>query len=200
METKKKLTKAEQGQATINNLLQIAQKAFSERGYRDTSMEEIVRLAGLTRGALYHHFSSKKALFLAVFENAQRMIADNILKAAQQASTPWEELLAGCYAFLETCIDPQIQQIVVIDAPAALGWKVWREYDEKHGMSQLIYSLNELTQHGIIQPLPVEALAHLLSGAMNEGVLWIAQAENQKQALEETYFTLEALLQSIRIQ
>lgn len=198
MTTGKKSLKIQQGEATVLDLVAVARQLFSARGYANVSTEEIVRTARVTRGALYHHFSSKSDLFLAVFEDAQREIAGRIHQAAVAAPDPWTGLLAGCRAFLETCIDPRFQQIVIIDAPAVLGWELWRHVDAGHGLVELKNGLAELMDAGLIKPQPLDALAHLLSGAMNEAGLWIAQSPRPAQALAEAVATLEALLQALR--
>tara|TARA_B100001123_G_C15263849_1_gene1007650 strand:- start:942 stop:1547 length:606 start_codon:yes stop_codon:yes gene_type:complete len=194
-----KTSKAEQREITTRRLVGIAREAFGERGYASVPTEEIVRLAGVTRGALYHHFRDKRDLFLAVFEDAQREIAERIATEADRASDPWDQLLAGCRAFLEACTDPRLQQIVVIDAPAVLGWDVWRQVDARNGLTQLKLGLSELQDAGVLETHSIDALAHLLSGAMNEAALWVAQSDDQESALEEAMETLATLLQSIRI-
>lgn len=124
----------------------MARQEFSERGYAGASTEEIVRAAGVTRGALYHHFSGKPGLFLAVFEAAQQEINERIVRAAETTTDPWQNLVRGCRAFLEACIDPQLQQIVIIDAPAVLGWAVWRQVDAEYGLNSLRFSLTSLVE------------------------------------------------------
>lgn len=194
----KRHAKVVQGEATVHNLIAVARQLFSERGYAGVSTEEIVRTAEVTRGALYHHFSSKSDLFLAVFEDAQREIAERIEQSATAAPNLWAGLLAGCRAFLEASIDPHFRQIVIVDAPAVLGWELWRRVDAVHGLSELKIGLTELMNAGLIKPQPLDALAHLLAGAMNEAALWIAQSPNPAQALEEAVATLETLLQALR--
>ena len=125
--------------------------------YVSVSTEDLVSRAGVTRGALYHHFKNKKDLFLAVFEETQREIAFRIREAAAKASDHWQELLQGSKAFLEACIDPQIQQIVTIDAPSVLGWDLWREIDAKHGLVELKESLTNLKEQGVIKEFDIEA-------------------------------------------
>ncbi|NJN97053.1 MAG: TetR/AcrR family transcriptional regulator, partial [Anaerolineales bacterium] len=168
------------------------------RGYHDVSTEELVHTAQVTRGALYHHFSGKSDLFLAVFEAVQREISQRIEQSAEAAPDGWDAFLAGCRAFLETCLDPQIQRIVFIDAPAVLGWDLWRRVDTTYGLNSLKAGLADLINAGLIKPQPLDALAHLLSGAMNEAALWITHAESPSQALEEAMTTLEILLQGLR--
>lgn len=186
------------GQETVQKMVQVARDLFSRYGYANTPTEEIVHQAGVTRGALYHHFKGKQDLFLAVFEEAQQEISARIVEAAEAAGTPWEALTAGCQGFLAACMDPQLQQIVIIDAPAVLGWEMWRQIDSKHGLNDLKQALRDLSEAGLIKPLPLEALAHLLSGAMNEAVLWIAQAERPDQALGEATEALNTLLAALR--
>ena len=198
MSTKRRITKVEQREATRKKLIDTAKKLFSQAGYASVSTENLVSSAGVTRGALYHHFRNKKDLFLAVFEEAQQEIASRIREAASKASEPWQELLMGSEAFLEACIDPRIQQIVTIDAPSILGWDLWREIDEQYGFVELKESLNNLRELGVIQDIDIESLAHLLSGAMNDAILWIAKSSNQKTDLKRTLDTLETLLSGIR--
>lgn len=190
--------KVAHGQETVKTMVQVARTLFSERGYAGTPTEEIVKQAGVTRGALYHHFKGKQAIFMAVFEDVQQEISNRIVAAAEATETPWEQLTAGCRAFLEAFTDPKLQQIVIIDAPAVLGWEQWRQVDAEHGMNDLKYALRELSEAGLIKTLPLDALAHLLGGAMNEAVVWIAQTEDKAQALEEAMSTLEVLLEGIR--
>ena len=201
MAKESKITKAEQSKTTVARLIKVATREFSEKGYAAASTEEIVRLAGVTRGALYHHFKDKQDLFLAVFKETQCEIGRRIEAQAEAESDLWRQLIVGCRAFLEACSDPVLQQIVVIDAPSVLNWSVYREVDATlpgSGLSLLKECLKELIQNGDIRPLPVEALAHLLSGAMDEAAVWIAQSPNPKKALTEAQSTLETLLMSLR--
>ena len=197
-----KTTKAEQSKTTIGKLIAIATREFSQKGYAAASTEEIVRLAGVTRGALYHHFKNKQDLFRAVFKEAQREIGRRIEAQAEVESDLWRQLITGCHAFLEASSDPVLQQIVVIDAPSVLDWRVYREIDATmpgSGLALLKECLTELKQAKIIRPLPVDALAHLLSGAMDEAALWIAQSPDSKKAQKEAQHTLETLLTSLRL-
>ena len=171
---------------------------FASRGYAASPAEEIVQQAGLTRGALYHHYGGKDGLFRAVLEDVQRDVAERIEQAARVAATPWDQLVAGCRAFLVASIDPEVQRIMLVDAPAVLGWEEWRRLDAAYSMRSLNDVLHILTTDGTIVALPIDALTHLLSGAMNEAALWIARAEHTDQALAEATRTLEHLLSSLR--
>lgn len=197
MSAKPRKTKAEQREATIHALLTVAQQTFASVGYAAASTEEIVAQADVTRGALYHHFGSKQGLFEAVLRAVQTDVANRIAAAAAQPDA-WDQLVAGCYAFLAASTDPAIQQIMLIDGPAVLGYQAWRQLDAETSGQLLEEVLAELRDANIIQPLPVTALHHLLSGAMNEAALWIAQAPNPHSALQEANVALGALLAALR--
>jgi AcrR family transcriptional regulator len=188
----------EQGKKTSADLIRIARQMFSRRGYANSSMEEIVLKAGVTRGALYHHFSSKEGLFLAVFENAQAEIASRIYQASKDQRSAWGKLVSSTFAFFEACSEPELQQIVLIDAPVVLGWNVWRRVDEAKTHDTLRSLLKELIDTKVIQPLPLRPIAHLIAGAANEAVLFIAQSEDPKKTFKETWSAMETLLRSLR--
>jgi AcrR family transcriptional regulator len=195
---KKKQTKAAQSEATIQKLLAVGREMFAQNGYAQTATEELVKQANVTRGALYHHFDSKEGLFRAVFEQLQGEVAANVEQAAGEAMNLWEALVKGCKAFLASSLDRQVQQIVLLDAPAVLGWEVWRQSDAMNSLKSLKAVLGALIAEKMIKEQPVEALAHLLSGAMNEAALWIAQADEPETVLAEATTVLENLLNSLK--
>ncbi len=191
-------TKAEQRTMTIAKLVEISRALFAELGYAQTPTEEIVRRAGVTRGALYHHFGSKEGLFHAVVAAVQQDVAQRIVAEAEASASLWAQLLAGCRAFLKASLDPAVQRILLVDAPAVLGWEEWRKLDAEHSMQTLDWVLTALAQQGLIKVASIPATVHLLSGAMNEAALWIAQAEQPETALTEAMLTLEQLLNGLR--
>lgn len=191
-------SKAEQRADTMRRLLDVARTQFSEHGYAQTATETIVSLAGVTRGALYHHFGSKEGLFKAVVAEVQRDVARRVDEATQATPDPWEQLLVGCRAFVRASLEPDVQRIMLIDGPAVIGWEAWRQMDADNAMSLLEAGLQELSELGIIQVASVTAATHLLSGAMNEAVLWIAGAPAPLPALDETLATLDDLLNGLR--
>ena len=198
---KLKITKKEQARATVNQLVKVAMEEFSNKGYSAASTENIVKEAKVTRGALYHHFGSKKELFYAVFKEAQREIGRRIEADADVAEDPWTGLVTGCSAFLKACSDPKLQQIVVIDAPSVLDWNSFRAVDADlpgSGFQLLKQCLQDLIDLKTIKPLAVDALAHLLSGAMDEAAVWIAQSKNPSWALAQAQHSLETLMQSLK--
>ncbi len=196
--TKAAITKAQQREATTARLMEVACEVFTREGYANAATEDIVRLAGVTRGALYHHFGSKEGLFQAVLGHIQQQVALRLESVVADKSDTWEQLVAGCIAFLEASIDPQVQRIMLIDAPSVLGWSLWRELDAQHSMKALREALDELISQGQLAPLPLDALTHLLSGAMNEAALWIAQSPDSATALAEASQALTYLLTAMR--
>jgi len=201
MVEQKRLSKSEQSKVTISRLIEVATKEFSRRGYAGVSTETIVREANVTRGALYHHFKGKKELFYAVFKEAQREIGKRIEERAIMVNDSWQALIEGCCVFLEACSDPGLQQIVVIDAPAVLEWSKLREVDATmpdSGLAILKQCLEELRQQNCIKDIPLDALAHLLSGAMDEAAVWIAQSDRHDTALGEAQSALKVILESLK--
>ena len=127
-------SQAERSQATREALIGAARKLFAKRGYAEVGTEEIVRAAGLTRGALYHHFGGKRELLAAVYEQIERELAERIASGALGATDPLEAMRAGTEMFLDACLEPEVQRIVLLDAPAVLGWERWRAIAAEHGL------------------------------------------------------------------
>lgn len=191
-------TKAQQREDTTNSLLAHARGLFAIRGYHQVSLAEIVNAAGVTKGALYHHFpGGKDALFRAVLEAVHCEVAGRIEAAATGQDT-WAQLVDGCYAFLASSTEPGIQQIMLIDAPAVLGWDTWREVDASTSGRHLGEVLAQLIDEGILEDQPIAPVAHLLSGAMNEAALWLAGSSDRDRDLAATWSVLQALLGSLR--
>ncbi|WP_020618144.1 TetR/AcrR family transcriptional regulator [Paenibacillus daejeonensis] len=189
----------EDASETNRQLLDLGRTYFGEKGYADASMEELVKEAGLTRGALYHHFGSKQGLFEAVLASVQQTIGERVAREAEAGTDPWDELMRGCRAFMTAAVEPVHRRILLIDGPAVLGWEVWRRMDEEHAMRHLKEQLQQMQEAGWLLPIPVEAMAHLLSGAMNEAVLWLAALPEYEQELEQTMVALEQLMSGIRV-
>jgi AcrR family transcriptional regulator len=193
-----RMTKVQQREATIARLIEIACEIFTRDGYANAATEEIVQQAGVTRGALYHHFGSKEGLFQAVLSHIQQQVGLRIEAVVAQQSDMWEQLVAGSIVFLEVSLDPQVQRIMLIDAPSVLGWSLWRELDAQNSMKSLRESLSKLMAQGFLPQIPLDALTHMLSGAMNESALWIAQSNDPQSALAEATQALKYLLNSLR--
>jgi len=192
------LSKAEQKRFTVERLTAVARTFFSEKGYAETAMEDLVKEAGLTRGALYHHFGGKEGLFRAVLESVQQEIGGRVEAEAATSDDPWRQLLLGCRAFVAAAVEPRNRRILLVDGPSVLGWNVWRGMDEANSMSLLGEQLEQMLEAGLLKPVSIPALTHLLSGAMNEAALWLAQSPEPEHSLDETTAALELLLEGFR--
>lgn len=181
---------------TIVTLLAVARKHFTEHGYAESSMEEVAAEAKLTRGALYHHFGSKKGLFQAVLESVQTEIGQRVETEAAQSDDEWEQLILGCRAFVAAAVEPRMRRILLIDGPAVMGWEAWRRMDEENSMRHLREQLEIMQRKGYLKPVPLDALTHFLSGALNESALWIAQSPDVGQSLEETMTVISLFLKA----
>jgi AcrR family transcriptional regulator len=187
-----------QSESTRRDLLDAARALFTERGYADTPLEEVVQRAGVTRGALYHHFRDKEDLFRAVHDQVGQSVHDRITGAVGSASDPWEGLLFGCRAFLDSCLDPSVQRIVLIDSAAVLGHEHMHEEDEKHDLVLIRKGLEQAMDAGLVKPQPAEPLAHLLLGAMHQAAIFIATAPDKKKARASMGEAVDGLLESLR--
>ncbi|WP_026257742.1 TetR/AcrR family transcriptional regulator [Actinopolymorpha alba] len=190
-------SRAEQRAETRRALLAEGRRRFARDGFHGVVLEEVARGAGVTKGAAYHHFGSKAGLFRTVVEEAQQEVADRVTEAAGHHEDPWKQLIAGCRAYLSAGSDPAIQRIMLIDAPTVLGWNEWREMDDASSAHHLTEALETLVASGVLAPQPVEPLARLLSGAMNEAAVWLAES-GDPTSLEATTTALERLIEGLR--
>src|SRR5215469_2042274 len=190
---------AENSAATRNALLKIARKLFAERGYADTATEEVVKRARVTRGALYHHFKDKQDLFKAVLHQEQLRLASKTAEAASMESDPWRAMLIASDAFLDACLDPAVRQIVLLDAPAVLGAQGWREADQGYYLADVKAAIQASIDAGIIEPQPVDPLAHMILGAFNEAALLIAHAKDKKAARREVSEVTNRMWSGLRV-
>lgn len=170
-------SRAEKGLATRQKLVAAARALFADEGFAATGTEAILARAGVTRGALYHHFADKQALFAQVCEDLHEEGEQHILQAADAADGAYEGLVAGCLAFLDFMVRPQVRRILILDAPSVLGWAAWNEIDRRHGFGLLIEGVAAAVEAGELQGDP-EILAVLLNGALNYGVVWAGQSED----------------------
>ena len=194
-----KSRKAEQSEATRNALLDAARSLFGERGFAAVSTEEIVRAAGVTRGALYHHFKDKLDLFTAVVERVEQEILERVAAAALSEPDVWEQQRVAVGAFLDGCLDPAVQRVILTDAPSVLGLAAWREIEARYGLALVRAGLQNVMDAGLIERQPLEPLAHMLLGAMAEGGLLIARADDPKAARREVGVSLDRILRGLRV-
>jgi AcrR family transcriptional regulator len=186
--------KAQQSEATRAALVAAARPLFAERGYAGGGTEEIVRTAGVTRGALYHHFADKKDLFRAVYEDVERELVEQIAAGALSAADPVEALRAGAQAWLDACEEPGIQQIALLDAPSVLGWEEWREIGMRYGFGLVQGTLQAAMDAGLLEPQPVRPLAHLVLGAIDEAAMLVARADDGGKTRREVGESVERFL------
>ena len=192
-------TQAERTAATRALLIDSARKLFSTKGFSSVSTEAIVAAAGVTRGALYHQFDDKAALFGAVYEQVEdELVADVGQRIV--AAGPGDQLQAmrvGARLFLDLVSAPDVQQIVVIDAPAVLGWERWRAVGIKYGLGIIEAMLAQAIADGVIPDQPLRPTAHVLLAALDEAALYIARAVDNRQAREEMELVCDRVIAGI---
>jgi len=171
-------------------LIHAARTLFAENGFSATGTEEIVRAAGVTRGALYHQFEDKTALFVAVFHEVERDWVAQVVQEIAGIKDPVEALRCGCDAFLSVCCDAEIRRIALIDAPSVLGWQRWRELDATYGLGLLRQVLDAIADAGEIEHEWVPELAHLLLGALGEAAMVVGHAPEDDLARERVRLSL----------
>jgi AcrR family transcriptional regulator len=173
----------ERGQATRAHLIDVATRLFASHGYDGTSIEAVLADSGVSRGSLYHHFAGKDALFLVVMEEVGTRTAQPVLDEMLAAPDPVAALRAGCLGWIRLAADPVVQQIMLIDAPAVLGWQRWRELDEQTTLGVIRGALSYAAETGRIEQAHVDVFAHILLAAANEVALMIARADDPAAAL-----------------
>jgi AcrR family transcriptional regulator len=193
-------TQAERSDATKAALMVAARRLFAERGYDGVGTEEIVRAAGVTRGALYHHFGGKAELLDAVYERLEAESTERVARVVlgSELESPLEAMKAGIEAFLDECAEPELQRIGLHDAPAVLGWDRWREVAAANGLGLIEASLTAAIEAGEIRPLPVKPMAHLLLGALDEAAMLVARSDDPASRAEVTAVLL-VLLESFSV-
>ena len=183
----------EKGRATRDRLIEAGREAFGERGYDATSIAEILDAAGVAKGALYHHFDTKAALFDAVLDRVVQEIAEAAANRARRAPDPAASLKAGCGAWLEMTLDPAIQRIALLDAAAVVGWARLRDIDDRHTLSGMRHNLERLAaQSGL--DADIDLLAHMVLAAVNEAALFIVRADDPRAALAVGRQAVDALI------
>ena len=200
MRNDERRTQAERAADTREALIAAARSLFADPGFADAALETIVRDAGVTRGALYHHFADKTELFAAVFERVEAEMAARMAEAiaAARETDPVEVMRLGTRFWLDACADPEVQRIVLMDAPAVLGWDRWTEIGQRYNIGVVTGLLADAIDSGRIPPQPVEATALTMLGAVREATLYIARANNQRQARKDAGAVMDRLIDSLR--
>jgi len=185
-------TQAERTEATRGRLIATARRLFAENGFAATSTEEILSAAAVSRGALYHHFPSKTDLFQATFEQVEDDLTAQVLQAAATGgeTDPMRILQVGFDAFLDQCLNPEVQRIVMLDGPTVLGWDLWHELDERYAFGTIKTVLTIAADMGRIETSTIDPLSHLLLGAIMQAGMVVARSEDPltaKKAMTETF-------------
>lgn len=218
-----KSKRVEQGEATSEALLTAAQRLFGEYGYAGTSLQAIVRTAGVTKGAFYHHFGGKDEIFLRVYERVKRnlgqaafivhtshdafsgsqarMLGQKGIKLLHQQTDEevWQELIARCRLFIELQTDPRVQRIALLDPRSVLSWDQWHRVEQEHGTLLLRADLRRAMNRGLIRRLPLALLATMLSGALHEACMEVAHAEDAPRALDDAGRIVRHFLEGLRV-
>ncbi|OBG95109.1 TetR family transcriptional regulator [Mycobacterium sp. E3251] len=195
MESKRR-TQEERSAATRDALIAAARKLWGLRGYAEVGTPEIAAVAGVTRGAMYHQFADKAALFREVVEAVEQdvMARMGTLVAESGATTPADAIRAAVDAWLEVSGDPEVRQLMLLDAPSVLGWAGFRDVAQRYSLGMTEQLISEAIRAGQLAKQPVRPLAHVLIGALDEAAMLIATAEDPKRTRRETRQVLHRLI------
>jgi AcrR family transcriptional regulator len=189
--------RAAQGRATRGQLIEVATQLFTEHGYEGTSIEAVLSAAGVSRGALYHHFAGKEALFEAVLTAVSERVTVELGAAIQDCTDPVDALRTAALAWISLAADPVIQRVVLVDAPSVLGWDRWRTMDDGRTLGTLRAMLQAVSDSGRLPPELVSPFSHMLLAALDELVLVVARATDSTAAVAEGRMAVEAFLERL---
>jgi AcrR family transcriptional regulator len=195
MTPKRTSTDAEQ---TRLQLLRAGRDLFASAGFAATKATDIAQSAGVTRGALLHHFVDKEGLFAAVLEAVEEEVATQVILAASAGTDPLEFLELGFHAFLGECVKPDITQIMLIDGPSVLGWEAWHQIDSRYGYQPVLDLVRAAGAAGQVAPDDPESLAYLLLGALTEAGTVIGQSEEREATRERMTKSISRLIDGLR--
>jgi AcrR family transcriptional regulator len=183
-----------QAEATRNLLIEVARRNFAEQGYAPTSIDDIIQQAGVARGALYHHFSGKEALFRAVYETVEGEVVVRVMEAAAAQSSPWDAVRAGLSAFLDACLEPSFRRIVVLDSVSVLQSKVLEVGIDPVELPMLRTVLTPLLGTSTFEGMAIDTLAYVALGGLYGASLYIARAADAAAARAEVELVLDTLI------
>jgi AcrR family transcriptional regulator len=190
--------RALQAEGTRAALVSAARKLFAERGFHGTGTHDIVALAGVTRGALQHHFPRKEELFKVVFEEVEQGLIDRANEPdASVVGSAWSQLKSSFGAFLEAATQPEVQRIILIDGPAVLGWTEWRNLEARYGLGVIERAIMDGIAAEQIRPQQPRPLAHLIFAVIEEAALMVANADDPAEARREADVALRTVLSSL---
>jgi AcrR family transcriptional regulator len=193
-----KRLRARQAEETRQLLISVARELFTERGYAATSIEDIIQRAGVARGALYHHFSGKDALFRSVYDAVQAETASGVMAAALAVREPWAAVRAGLSAFLDACLEPTFRRVVVLDSVSVLHQEVWEGGIEHVELPMLRTVLTPLVATNVLPGVAVEPLVHVALGGLYGAALFIARSPEPQAARGEVDVVLDTLIGGLR--
>lgn len=182
--------------ATRSRLIAAGRKAFGEKGYAETAMEDLTADAELTRGALYHHFGGKKGLLEAVIAQIDEESSLRLRAVVEQASTPWEGFVEESVEWIKLALEPEIQRIVLLDGPAVLGDPA-RAASQSACLLSTMHSIQTLIDQNVIKPVDAQATAYLVNGAALNASLWIAGADDPQLASTQAIASFRILLSGL---
>jgi AcrR family transcriptional regulator len=186
--------RAAQGRATRGQLIEVATRLFAEHGYEGTSIEAVLSAAGVSRGALYHHFAGKEALFEAVVSAVSEQVTAKLTETVQGCADPLDAMRTAALAWIDLAADPVIQRVVLVDAPSVLGWDRWRAMDDGRTLGAMRVMLQAISDSGRLPAELVGPFSHMILAALDEIVLVIARAPDSAAAVAEGRMAVRALL------
>jgi AcrR family transcriptional regulator len=186
--------RAAQGRATRGQLIEVATGLFADHGYEGTSIEAVLTAAGVSRGALYHHFAGKEALFTAVLETLSDRIAARLTEVIRGCTDPVDGVRAAALGWIDLAGDPVIQRVMLVDAPSVLGWEQWRAMDEGRALGAMRAMLQAVSETGRLPGELVGPFAHMILAALDEAALVVARAPNSRVAVAEERQAVEEFL------
>ncbi|MEY2458663.1 MAG: hypothetical protein QOG30_493 [Acidimicrobiaceae bacterium] len=186
--------RARQAEATRSLLIDVARTNFTEHGYASTSIDDIIQQAGVARGALYHHFAGKEALFRAVYETVEGEVVARVMQAASLQTSPWDAVRAGLSTFLDACLEPSFRRIVVLDSVSVLQAQVMEVGIDPVELPMLRTVLTPLLGTTTFAGMAIDALTHVALGGLYGASLYIARASDPKAARAEADLVLDTLI------
>jgi AcrR family transcriptional regulator len=192
-------TQSERSAATQHALLSAARRLWGARGYAEVGTPEIAQAAGVTRGAMYHQYADKAALFLGVLEAVETEVIERLTAAVSAArpTTPADALHVAADAWLDIASEPEVRQLVLLDAPSILGWAGFREISQRYGLGMTEQLLDATMEAGQLTPQPVQPLATVMIGALDEAAMSIANAENPRREKTEVRAVIHNLINGL---
>ncbi|ASR34833.1 TetR family transcriptional regulator [Prauserella marina] len=188
----------EYSESTRSALVDSAIALFTTRGYAGTSLDEIAKRTKVTKGALYHHFSGKQAVFEAAFDAVETDVKGRLEKILRGPEKPWDRALNGLREFISSCLDPAYQRIAIHEAPVVMGWQRWKEAEDRYSFGLIRSSLRDLIDAGEIMNVPVEVTSRLLFGALSSAATEIAGSADPEAVGRQVETVIISLLHQVR--